>query len=65
MSTEGPMSPETQSHGAFMFAIVGAMFATGISWAKGSALLVGLGWGLIACAIGLMVGIFVYWVCMD
>jgi hypothetical protein len=65
MGTEAKMTGEDRSSGALTFSLIFGMLATGIAWASGLALLPGLGWGLIWCVIGLLVGAVVYYGVME
>jgi hypothetical protein len=59
------MTDADRSSGAFAFAAIGGMLATGIAWVNGLALLPGLGWGLIWGVAGLLVGTVVYYGWME
>lgn len=65
MTTEKKMTPHDRSSGVLTFAAIGGMLGTGISWVRGADLLPGLGWGLIWCVIGLMVGTVIYFVVVE
>jgi hypothetical protein len=65
MKTERPMTDRERSYGTFTIGVLAAMLGTGIAWARGLGLLPGLGWGLIACVVGVLVGTVIYFVVVE